>query len=83
MDPEHDLGSSDLGANTYVLRKRGEVYAMYNDRNGADWKLNLSGASGTFEIKWFDPRLGGSLQNGTVLTVNGRSDSRCRICAQR
>ncbi len=71
MSPDHDLGDSAAGANTYVLAKPGEVYAMYNDRNGSGLTLDLTGATGTFEVKWFDPRNGGNLQDGTVASVDG------------
>ena len=71
MAPNHNLGNSSAGANTYVLAKANDMYAMYNDRNGEDWTLNLSGTSGQFEVKWFNPRNGGPLQNGNISFVNG------------
>lgn len=69
--PCRRLGSSTRGANTYVLAKAGEVYALYNDRNGGKFSLDLKGVQGAFEVKWFDPRNGGALKNGTVKTVTG------------
>jgi|GEM_PF-622733 len=71
MAPNHDLGESTSGDNTYVLAKPGEIYAMYNDRNGAGLTLDLTGEQGTFEVQWFDPRNGGNLQAGTVGIVTG------------
>ena len=71
MSPSHSLGNSTAGNNTYVLAKPNDTYAMYNDRNGSGWTLNLAGATGQFEVKWLDPRNGGGLQNGSVLFVNG------------
>lgn len=59
-------------ANSYVYAKEGEVYAVYL-KNGGSTSLNLSGASGTLSVKWYDPRNGGGLQNGTVTEVNGGS----------
>ena len=56
-----------------MLAKRGEVYALYNDRNGGDFSLDLRSVSGTFEVKWFDPRNGGHLKEGTVKRVDGGS----------
>ena len=32
---------------------------------------NLSGASGAFDVKWYSPRHGGDLVDGTVRTVQG------------
>ncbi len=71
MSPNHSLGDTASGGNTYVLRKHGEVYALYNDRNGSDWKLDLSETDGTFQVRWFDPRNGGELRKGTVDRISG------------
>jgi hypothetical protein len=56
--------------NDYVLADPGDTYAIYL-KTGGTTTLNLSGESGTFEVKWFNPRTGGSLQNGTVTSVVG------------
>jgi len=37
---------------------------------GGSTNLNLQ-ETGTFEVKWFDPRNGGGLQDGTVLSITG------------
>ncbi len=73
MSPNHSLGDSGAGDNTYVLQQTGETYAMYNDRNGEDWTLDLTGVNGEFEVRWFDPRYGGGMQTGTVTSVTGGS----------
>jgi hypothetical protein len=57
-------------ANDYVFAKRGQIYAVYLP-DGGTTTLNLVGASGTFEVKWYNPRTGGPLQNGSVATVQG------------
>ncbi|MGI9263570.1 MAG: DUF5060 domain-containing protein [Gammaproteobacteria bacterium] len=54
----------------YVLVLPGEVYAVYLP-NGGTTELDLSAASGTFEVKWYNPRSGGDLDDGTVLSVEG------------
>jgi hypothetical protein len=46
------------------------VYAVYLP-NGGTTTIDLSGAAGTFEVKWYNPRTGGPLQNGTVSTIEG------------
>ena len=56
--------------NDYVLAKRGEVYAVYLP-DGGTTTLDLSGVSGKFEVKWYNPRTGGDLQDGTVRTIEG------------
>lgn len=57
--------------NDYVFAQEGEVYAIYLP-DGGTAELNLAGTNGTFEVKWYDPRLGGELQDGTVRAVEGR-----------
>ena len=54
----------------YCLAKVGTHYVIYLP-NGGSKNLNLSGVSGSFSVKWFDPRNGGGLKNGTVATING------------
>jgi hypothetical protein len=54
----------------YVFAAPGEIYAVYLP-NGGTTELDLSAAAGTFEVKWYDPRNGGELQNGTVRTFEG------------
>ncbi len=56
--------------NDYVFAKEGEVYAIYLPEGGTA-ELNLAGAKGTFEVKWYDPRFGGELQDGAVRAVEG------------
>jgi hypothetical protein len=52
----------------YVFAKAGEIYADYAPDGGSP-RLNLSRAGGAFEVKWYDPRAGGGLRDGTVRTV--------------
>lgn len=59
-------------ANDYVFAKPDQVYAVYLP-NGGTTTLDLTGATGTFEVKWYNPRTGGALQNGTVRTIEGGS----------
>lgn len=56
--------------NDYVFAKPGEVYAVYLP-DGGTTTLDLTKASGTFEVKWYNPRTGGALQDGTVRTIQG------------
>ncbi|MFD0862245.1 Ig-like domain-containing protein [Sungkyunkwania multivorans] len=57
-------------ANDYCYAKQGEVYVVYL-KNGGNTNLNLNGQSGQYTVKWYDPRNGGDLKNGSVTTVNG------------
>ena len=70
MNSSMSIVSSNSG-NDYTLSKPGEVYAIFNDRSGRGMTLDLSGVSGEFTVRWFDPRNGGALQNGTVTSVIG------------
>jgi hypothetical protein len=55
-------------ANDYVFAKPDEAYAVYLPEGGAT-QLDLSAARGRFEVKWYNPRTGGALRNGSVRSV--------------
>lgn len=67
MSPADNLltGASGPGQ---VFAKAGEVYALHLP-NGGGGTLDLSGASGNYSLRWFDPRTG--LFAGTTRTVAG------------
>jgi len=52
----------------YCLAKENEIYVVFvpGDDNS---NINLGTTGETYEIKWFDPKNGGTLQNGSVLSV--------------
>ena len=54
----------------YCLAKAGEVYLVFLPSGGTT-ELDLAAASGAFTVRWFNPRHGGSLQTGSVKSVNG------------
>ncbi len=71
--PFHEMRHADeltMSRQDFVFAKKNEVYAMYLPEGGTT-QLDLSAATGTFEVKWYDPRFGGELQDGTVRTVEG------------
>jgi len=70
VEPNHTLAGSARGE-MYVLARIGWVYGIYSDTCGRDFRLDLSGASGTFEVRWFDPRNGGPLQESGITAVAG------------
>jgi hypothetical protein len=57
-------------ADDYVLAKPGQAYALYLP-DGGTTTLDLSGDAGSFEVKWYNPRTGGALQDGSVRHVAG------------
>jgi len=54
----------------YVFAAPGEIYAVYLP-NGGSTELDLTGATGSFEVKWYNPRTGGELRDGSVRTLEG------------
>jgi hypothetical protein len=62
--------SKSSSSSDYCLYKPSEVYVVYL-KNGGTTNLDLTGASGTFDVKWFNPRSGGALQTGSVTSVSG------------
>jgi len=72
MQPNRDQASSANGGNTYTLAVPGNVYAVYNDRNGGPFEIDLSEAPAniSFQVSWFNPRTGDML-SGDVTSVSG------------
>ncbi|MES2289205.1 MAG: DUF5060 domain-containing protein [Pseudomonadota bacterium] len=68
-DMKHADGLTPL-MDDYVLAKPGQSYAVYLP-NGGTTTLDLSAASGAFEVKWYNPRTGGELTNGSVRSLQG------------
>jgi hypothetical protein len=54
----------------FCLLKPRERYVIYL-KSGGTTNLNLTGAPGSYSVRWFDPRNGGALQQGSVAAVNG------------
>ncbi|HET6559552.1 MAG TPA: putative collagen-binding domain-containing protein, partial [Prolixibacteraceae bacterium] len=52
----------------YCLGTTGKVYAIYLPKGG---NTQLDIPKGKYSLKWFNPRTGGALINGSVSTVNG------------
>ena len=58
--------------NDYVFAENGEVYVVYLPEV-VETNINLTGAELVYTVKWYNPRLGGKLLNGTVKKVKGGS----------
>ena len=54
----------------YCFAKPGQVYAVYLPSGGTT-ALDLGKSSATFSIQWYNPRIGGPLQTGTVTDISG------------
>lgn len=64
------IGNSKDDNSKFCFAKAGELYLVYLP-NGGTTDLDLSSAKGTFTVKWFNPRTGGALINGSVNIVRG------------
>ena len=64
------IGNTANDNSKYCFAKAGEIYLVYLPAGGTT-QLDLNGVRGSFTVKWFDPRHGGTLLDGTVNTVRG------------
>jgi hypothetical protein len=64
------IGNKKNDNSKYCLAKPGEVYLVYLP-NGGTSDLDLTGVSGNYEVKWFNPRTGGELVDGSVERLEG------------
>lgn len=53
----------------FCLAQPGVVYAVYDQRKGSGFQLNLKGAEGRFWVHWLNPREGGAWEKGSVKSV--------------
>ncbi|WP_404308766.1 DUF5060 domain-containing protein [Neorhodopirellula lusitana] len=53
----------------YCLADPGQLYLVYRKHAGPI-TIDLSEATGVYEVKWFNPRAGGSLQNGSTQAIH-------------
>jgi hypothetical protein len=64
------VGNPKNDNSKFCFAEPGEVYVVFL-RDGGTSDLDLIAASGNFTVKWFNPRQGGRLQNGSVKFVTG------------
>ena len=62
------VGNPDRDPTRYCFVSDNEIYLVYLGEGGTT-TLDLSGATGEFDVKWFNPRTGGQLQSGDVQSV--------------
>ncbi len=62
------VGNPERDNTAYCLAKPGEVYLVYLPEGGAA-RLDLSRQEGRFSVRWFNPRTGGALLEGSVTAV--------------
>ena len=64
------VGNPKNDNSKYCFAKAGEMYLVFL-RDGGTTELDLAGASGSFTVKWFNPRTGGALRDGSVKSIGG------------
>ena len=67
MEPNDSITSVSYD---YCLSKKGEAYAIYLPTGGST-DVDLTGAPGDYNVFWYDPRNGGDLVSGSILTLKG------------
>lgn len=71
MENRNDLvGNPENGNTIYCLAKPGEEYVIYLN-SVTTGTLDLTKATGSFDVFWFDPVKGGDLQKSKIKQVNG------------
>lgn len=71
--PFHRMRHADAltsATNDYVFASPGEVYAVYLPTGGTT-QLDLGSCTGTFSVRWYNPRTGGALQTGSTASITG------------
>lgn len=66
MEPNNGLAKG--GKEVRVLAKPGEVYAVYLTNGGP---AGLDVPAGAYSVRWYNPRAGGDLMEGSVKTITG------------
>ncbi len=60
----------DAEGDAYCFAVADSIYAVYLTEVG-EASMNLMNGSGLYDIRWYNPRIGGSLQTGTISSING------------
>ncbi|MCB1197798.1 MAG: hypothetical protein KDK51_05450 [Deltaproteobacteria bacterium] len=64
-------GCDDLVSTpNYCFADKGQTYVIYLP-NGGSTSLDLESNNQTFNVQWYNPRTGGSLQTGSVSQISG------------
>jgi hypothetical protein len=64
------VGNPQNDNRRYCLAKTNVIYVVYLPQGGTS-ELDLGASAGKFKVRWFNPRLGGKLQTGSVKTIQG------------
>ena len=74
MTAQNELISSYFPAGTgdFCFAKQGDTYLILL-KKGGEHQLDLTSVGGKYTVKWYDPRNGGDLQNGSIQSISGGS----------
>lgn len=64
------IGNAKDTNEKFCFARTGELYLVHLP-NGGTTDIDLSGTKGEFTVRWFNPRTGGKLLDGSVRTVTG------------
>src|SRR5204862_7765537 len=64
------VSSDGLTSSGWCLAKTGDTYVVYLPNGGS---ANLQVTTGTYSVRWYNPRTGGALQTGSVASISGPS----------
>jgi hypothetical protein len=64
------VGNADHGNARYCFAAPKEIYLVYLPTGGS-CELDMTKASGDFQVRWFNPREGGELQTGSKEQLSG------------
>lgn len=64
------VGNPEHANSRYCFSREGDLYLVYLP-SAETCKLDLTNASGTFSVRWFNPQTGGELMASTTGEVNG------------
>jgi hypothetical protein len=68
MNPDNDLVDGDA----WALAKPGEIYAVYLPTGITSGAISLNIQYAIYEVLWYNPKLGGALQTGSVTEISGQ-----------
>ena len=64
------VGNPKHAPSKFCFAQHDRIYLVYLPNGGAT-SLDLTGATGRFDVQWFDPRTGGPLKTGKTRQVTG------------
>ncbi len=67
------VGNTGDGNGKYCFAKPGEIYAVYTRNGSKTITLDLGKTGQAYEVRWYDPRNGGSLETGSVKNLSGKN----------